>query len=231
MEIKTGKIACTALAICIGTTLCAAPLASATNTENTTDSASTTEVSTTKATTKLKSEIKLSDNPCEVTEHSFNGTKVSLPSCLKAGYISVTCETCGTVIYTTIPALEHLEQDCGNKAATCTEAGTTGGKACIRCGEVTSQPTEEKALGHSYEKVTKAATCTKVGYTAMKCTRCGLLADKTELAATGHKWASTWKKNKTYHWKACTNSGCSSKKSKAKHTYKNGKCKICGYKK
>ena len=81
----------------------------------------------------------------------------------------------------------------GNFTATCvitveepcshdwTEATCTTPKTCSKCGE-----TEGEALGHSYEAVVTAPTCTEGGYTTYTCSGCGdsYIADET--AALGH---------------------------------------------
>ena len=42
-----------------------------------------------------------------------------------------------------------------------------------------------------------------------------------------HSYASTWSKDGTHHWKACT---CGDEKDYAEHTYTKGVCTVCGYK-
>ena len=61
------------------------------------------------------------------------------------------------------------------------EATCTAPKTCSACGE-----TEGEALGHAYEAVVTAPTCTEGGYTTYTCSRCGdsYVADETE--ALGH---------------------------------------------
>ena len=64
------------------------------------------------------------------------------------------------------------------KDATCTEA-----KTCTLCGE-----TEGNALGHSYNAVVTAPTCTENGYTTHTCSVCGDTYTDSAVSASGHSY-------------------------------------------
>ena len=107
------------------------------------------------------------------------------------------CSVCGKwlVQQTVIPALKHTIEIIPGKAATCNESGLTEGKKCIGCcnGAVILEQTVIPALGHDYNTVVTAPTCTSGGYTTFTCSRCGdnytgNLTDKTahnEIAMPG----------------------------------------------
>lgn len=73
-------------------------------------------------------------------------------------------------------------------AATCTTAGSTGGKQCADCGTITEQPTEVPATGHNMVAGTPVApTCTAEGYTLYTCANgCGTTEKKDIVPAKGH---------------------------------------------
>ena len=75
--------------------------------------------------------------------------------------------------------------------ATCTEAGEET-RSC-ECGETETR--EIAALGHDYEAVVTAPTCTEKGYTTYTCSRCGdsYVADYTD--ALGHTEGEAVKEN------------------------------------
>ncbi len=55
----------------------------------------------------------------------------------------------------------------------CTNTGLTEGKHCSACNEVLIKQETIDALGHNYEPVVTAPTCTEQGYTTHTCSRCG----------------------------------------------------------
>jgi len=95
----------------------------------------------------------------------------------------------------TVTKLPHTEVIDEAVEATCTETGLTEGKHCSVCGEVLVEQEVVDALGHSYETVVTAPTCTEDGYTTYTCSRCGdsYVADETEKLA--HTPAETVKEN------------------------------------
>ncbi|HIT34550.1 MAG TPA: hypothetical protein IAC31_08015 [Candidatus Faecousia intestinigallinarum] len=125
----------------------------------------------------------------------------------------------------------------GGGTATCTEKAK-----CATCGQEYGELAAH-SLTH-FEAV--APTCTKDGNIEYwYCSACGgyfLDADcqtKTDAAgivakATGHDWnENEWASNSTHHYHECRNANCpitdnSQKEGYAAHTYKDGKCTVCG---
>ena len=84
--------------------------------------------------------------------------------------LAKTCAVCGE---TDGDPLGHTEEIIAAVAATCTEAGSTEGKKCSVCGEVTVPQVTVEALGHSYDwRETKAPSCTAVGERVGTCSAC-----------------------------------------------------------
>ncbi|MBQ7800801.1 MAG: S-layer homology domain-containing protein [Oscillospiraceae bacterium] len=80
----------------------------------------------------------------------------------------------------------HKSATTGAFAATCTEPGYTGDTVCSQCGAVLTAGEEIPALGHSYNSVTTAPTCTAQGYTTHTCTTCGHIETDSYVDALGH---------------------------------------------
>ena len=118
-------------------------------------------------------------------EHNYNAV-VTAPTCTKQGYTTHTCRCEDSYVDSYVDALGHVEVVDKAVAPTCTETGLTEGKHCSACGEVLVAQTVVDALGHSYDAVVTAPTCTDGGYTTYTCSVCGYsyVADETE--ATGH---------------------------------------------
>ena len=113
---------------------------------------------------------------CGVTEgealgHSFEAV-VTAPTCTEAGYTTYTCACGDSYVADEVAALGH----------TWTDATCTAPKTCSVCGA-----TEGEALGHSYEAVVTAPTCTEAGFTTYTCA-CGDSYVAEEVAALGHTW-------------------------------------------
>ena len=95
--------------------------------------------------------------------------------------------------------------------ATCTEYGLSEGTFCSLCGKLfTAQVVP--ALGHAYDTVTFAPTCTNVGYKELTCTRCNDVIYIDTVAANGHSYSYT------VTTPTCTNVGYTT------HT-----CSVCEY--
>ena len=122
--------------------------------------------------------------------HVWNeGIVTTEPTCTAEGVRTLTCTVCGTTTTETIPALGHQEKAVAGKAATCTEAGLTGGVVCARCDTVLTEQTEIPALGHEEHFVPGTpATCNETGLTdGVICVRCNtVLTAQTEIPALGH---------------------------------------------
>lgn len=110
--------------------------------------------------------------------HSFDeGTKVTSATCDGEGTMEYRCVRCGFHRLEAISPEGHTP----GADATCTEP-----QLCKDCGAVL-----QNALGHDYEAVVTAPTCTAMGYTINTCTRCedSYKGDYTD--AHGHK-ESDW---------------------------------------
>ena len=120
----------------------------------------------------------------EATGHDYEAV-VTAPTCTEAGYTTHTCKVCGdSYIDNEVEALGHdLGEWTVSKVATCTEAGEKV-RSCSRCAY--SEREEIAALGHKYEEIVTAPTCTKAGYTTHTCQVCGDSYIDSELEALGH---------------------------------------------
>lgn len=142
-----------------------------------------------------------------------------------------------------VPALGHDPREFVNEPVslpTCTLTGIHNEVVyCDRCNaKLSSTQRVTPALGHEYDSVVVAPTCTEQGYTTHTCTRCGdKLANTDYTTALGHNEvyagqanAHTWcsrchqvfSTNHTYTATVKTNSTCTVK---GTHTYT---C-ACGY--
>ena len=74
--------------------------------------------------------------------------------------------------------------------ATCTEPGRTAGKYCPICNAVLEGLEVIPALGHAYDTVSFAPTCTNLGYKELTCTRCSDVIYSDTVAATGHNYSN-----------------------------------------
>lgn len=108
----------------------------------------------------------------ERVEHDLE-IVVKAPTCLEAGYTTKTCKSydCNySVITDRTPALGHFYVVTENVAPTCEEIG----HELFECSQCDAEYTNYiRLLGHDYEDVVTAPTCTTKGYTTHTCKRDG----------------------------------------------------------
>ena len=110
---------------------------------------------------------------------------VTVPTCTAQGFTTHTCGNCGdSYVDTYVNALGHAIGDWVTvKEATCTESGSER-RDCSRCDHHEARTIE--AIGHSYEAVVTAPTCTEQGFTTHTCASCGDSYVDTYVDALGH---------------------------------------------
>ena len=137
------------------------------------------------------------------------------PTCTENGLTEgKKCSECDTVLaeQSTVPATGHsytdnYDESCNNEgcdfirdadcrhsntetlaaiAATCIATGLTEGERCNDCQEILTQQEIVPALGHNYESVVTAPTCTAGGYTTYTCSACSDSYVADEVEANGH---------------------------------------------
>ena len=142
--------------------------------------------------------------------HNYEGVTTA-PTCTAQGFTTYTCTICDDTYvgdYTT--ALGHTNGDAvieNEIANTCTTDGSYNSVVyCTVCStEVSRETITVDKLGHNYEGVTTAPTCTAQGYTTYACTVCGdnYTADYT--IANGHIDGKTVVENEVSN--TCTTDG------------------------
>ena len=126
------------------------------------------------------------DTIVPATGHSYGDWKTLMaPTCTVAGVEESICSACEKRQNRPIPAPGHTEETIVGTPATCTDSGLTDGKKCTTCGKITVEQTVIEALGHKYEAVVTAPTCTTEGYTTYTCF-CGDSYVADEVDALGH---------------------------------------------
>ncbi|MCM1391554.1 MAG: hypothetical protein NC122_02790, partial [Faecalibacterium sp.] len=78
-------------------------------------------------------------------------------------------------------------------APTCTKTGLTAGSHCSRCDDATVAQQTVSALGHDYSvfvEVKTPATCTEMGTTTYKCSRCDSTEDRQDIGMIPHTWVA-----------------------------------------
>ncbi len=119
--------------------------------------------------------------------HAWDEGKVTTAAgCESAGVMTYTCGTCGETKTEAISATGHTVVEDAAVEATCTTAGKTAGTHCSVCGAILSGNEEIPALGHKYNGVVTAPTCTEKGYTTYTCSGCGDSYVADETPAKGH---------------------------------------------
>ncbi len=130
--------------------------------------------------------------------HTWNtGTVTTKPTCTVAGVKTFTCSVCKGTKTEAVAATGHTSVTDPAVAPTCTATGLTEGAHCSVCNAVLTAQTTVEALGHNYNNVVTAPTCTAQGYTTHTCSRCSDTYKDTYVAATGHSYTYKASKNPT----------------------------------
>ena len=139
-----------------------------------------------------------------------------------------TCEKCGEVRNVT-----HAETTVTGKAATCTEDGYTDSKVCSLCGIILEASTVIPATGHTSISIPDVpATCTTDGSKGgTKCSVCDeIIKSPAVVNRWGHKFSEQYSADEAYHWRGCTNTGCTRKIAEGKHSFTvSSVCDTCKY--
>ncbi len=98
----------------------------------------------------------------------------------------------------TVDMLAHTEEEIPAVNPTCEAAGLTAGVKCSVCGEIIKAQEDVSALGHKYDAVVTAPTCTEDGYTTYTCANCGDVYTADTVSATGHGSTTTTTVDPTY---------------------------------
>ena len=149
------------------------------------------------------------DSKSDVTEitaigHRYGNLVVHSASCTVDGYIEITCGNCNVTFdsreddeakqylidfpFINVTAKGHNEVTDEAVAPDCVNTGLTKGSHCSACNEVFVAQEEVPALGHDYESVVTAPTCTSAGYTTHTCKVCSDSYTDNEVEALGHDY-------------------------------------------
>ena len=171
----------------------------------------------------------------KVCTHEHTTTERREATCTEGGYERTVCLDCGMELAgMSEPALGHDYRP-SVVAPTCTAKGYTL-HTCSRCGENYKNAYTD-ALGHDYVLVASTpSTCTTAGQASYRCTRCGDTYE-VALALAAHDYKETvvpptcTEKGYTLH--TCSRCGESYQDAYTDalgHSYKDGKCTVCGVK-
>ena len=129
----------------------------------------------------------------EALGHDFSIQQETVaPTCTEEGYTIYRCSRCGATEHRdVVPATGHTGELRDAREATCTESGYTGDTYCSVCGVLLQRGESIPPLGHDYEDVVIAPTCTEDGYTEHTCTRCGDSYRDSYTDAQGHLYEKT----------------------------------------
>ena len=122
----------------------------------------------------------------EALGHDYEAV-VTAPTCTEGGYTTYTCSRCGdSYIDDETEALGHSYGEwITSFEPTCTDQGIQF-RECEVCGQTEGRYVD--AIGHNYEAVITAPTCTEGGYTTYTCSHCGDSYVEDETAPLGHSF-------------------------------------------
>jgi len=159
----------------------------------------------------------------EQTHQWSEGIVTKEANCTQAGVLEFTCGDCSVVKTEEIAMLDHTIVTDSAVAPTCTKSGLTEGSHCSICNEVLITQSEVAALGHCYETIVTAPTCTSDGYTNYACSACGDSYTDDITSALGHSYQFT--NNGEDHTITCR--VCDDYDLTTEHIYYDGVC-LCG---
>ncbi len=152
----------------------------------------------------------------EAIGHSYDDGVLTLePTCIDTGIKVFTCAVCDDTYNEDVEVVGHDIITDEAVAPDCTNTGLTTGEHCSRCDYKVEQ-TVVDALGHKYESLVTAPTCTSQGYTTYNCSVCGDTYTSDFVEALGHIDGDIVEEN--YVAPTCTETG-----SKDNVTY----CTVC----
>ena len=122
--------------------------------------------------------------PIEHTGHSYKAIVIA-PTCTEKGFTAHTCTACGDSYKDTY--VEALGHDMGEWIIVLEAACAADGSERRDCSYCDHYETKViPAIGHDYESVVTAPTCTEQGYTTHTCVNCGDSYVDTYVETLGH---------------------------------------------
>jgi len=128
----------------------------------------------------------------EALGHGYEAD-VTEPTCTADGYTTYTCHCGDTYVGNEVPATGHTQGAAvreNETAAACGQPGSYDSVIyCTVCSvEIGRETISVDALGHDYDAVVTAPTCTEAGYTTYTCSACGDSYVDDEVEASGHSY-------------------------------------------
>ena len=128
----------------------------------------------------------LSQTPVQKASHTLEQVSYTAPTCTETGVEVYQCSVCGHEVTKDYEATDHTRLDIPATAPTCSATGLTAGVQCSACGQDIVAQEIVAALGHTWDSVVTAPTCTEQGYTFHKCSVCEDEKTDSYVAALGH---------------------------------------------